>query len=75
MRSTVWVSVAGRSIKLYSWVRQSVNICDANNCNGQYERRYFFMPGFHVTPSHLTRFQRLDDLFEWLSNRSYRQLV
>lgn len=27
MRSNIWGSVAGHSIKLYSWGRQTVNIC------------------------------------------------
>lgn len=75
MIRVLWLNFFGRLIKLFTRVRQSVNICDATNGNGCYERRFYLRPGFHVTPATLTRFSSLQQLCKWLEGRSYRQLV
>jgi len=74
-RQTLWVTVAGRKIKIYDEAKtQSVNICTVSNTEGDYEQVFYFCGPFRVTDADISPFQNLGELTQWLRTRSYNQL-
>jgi hypothetical protein len=73
MPRSAWTQVAGRRVRVFTRTIQSVNLCDATNCNGKYERRFYFSGSRRITAADLVRFTDLASLVRWLERRSYRE--
>lgn len=73
MPRSVWAQIAGRRVRVFTRTVQSINLCDATNVAGKYERRFYFSGGRRITATDLARFRDIPSLVAWLEWRSYRE--
>lgn len=70
-----WVEKEGRRVKLCDDDKtQSVNICTAQNLEGDYEQVFYFCGDFRVEPQDIEELATLGVVVEYLRNRLWRQV-
>ena len=69
------VEIGGRKVYLRNGDRsQSINICDANNKRGAYERRIYLFHPYFVTKHQVAQRTSIDDLVQWLLHEQHGQI-
>ncbi len=73
MPRSEWTQIAGRRVRVFTRTIQSVNLCDATNRNGKYERRFYFSATRRITAADLAQFSDIASAVAWLERRTYRE--
>jgi hypothetical protein len=76
MPKTSWIKKNDRRIKVFDHEKtQSVNVCTAENKEGDYEEVFYFCERFRISVEDLERYKDFATLRKDLRKRSHRQVI